>query len=101
EVLGWQRDCRALGDKRALDCPIDPPTCIRAKPRPLSRVKSPDCFHQTNVSFRDQISQRQTKVDVISGNGYDEPQVRMNHPFASCCIAVPDFASELDFVIGG
>ena len=35
-----------------------------------------------------------------SEHGYDEPQVRANHPFASCCIAVLDSAPEFDFFIG-
>jgi hypothetical protein len=57
-------------------------------------------FAKTDVSFRDQIKQRQTKVNIIACDGYDEAQVRVNHPFASCCIAVPDSAPEFDFFIG-
>ena len=57
-------------------------------------------FAKTDVSFRDQIKQRQTKVNIIAWDGYDEAQVRVNHPFASCCIAVPDSAPEFDFFIG-
>src|SRR6266513_1895970 len=69
----------ALIGQSPLDRLLDPPCRVRAELPAFSRVKTLHRLHQTDISLRDQVEQRQAKICIIMRDLDDETQIRANH----------------------
>src|SRR5205814_8705422 len=69
----------ALISQSPLDRLLEPPCRVRAELPAFSRVKTLDRLHQTDISLRDQVEQRQTEICIIMRDLDDETQIRANH----------------------
>jgi hypothetical protein len=79
---------------------LDPPRGVGAQFATLRRVKTFDGLHQADISFRNQVEQRETKVRVVVRDLDDQAQVRTNHERARFAVALLDLRGELDLLIG-
>src|SRR5438270_10559315 len=87
--------------ERALDRLFDPPGGVSTERATFRRVETLDCFHQADVSFRDQIEQRQSKIGIIVRNLDYEPQVGADHERTGLPIAFFDLGGELNLLLRG
>ena len=79
---------------------LDPPGSVSGKLRALFGIELLDGSHQANVSFVDEIEQRQPIAFIVTGNLHDKPQVCLNHVFTSFQVAFLDASGQLDFLLG-
>ena len=69
--MHWDSDSSSLISDSAIDSLPDPPSGISRKletPLVLKFIRS---FHESNVSFVDQIQQRKASMKIFFGYGYD------------------------------
>src|SRR5690606_20906484 len=88
----------ALVGERSLDRLLDPPSGVRAELSSLGRVKALDRLDQTDVSFADQVDQRQTEIAVIVRDLHHEPQIRLNHQVARLLVALLNARRQLNLL---
>src|SRR5271166_5409949 len=74
----WKPDRLTLVRQRPFDRLLDPPSTIRTQLATLCRVKAFDGLHQTKVSFRNQIEEREPKIRGVLSDLNDKPEVRFD-----------------------
>src|SRR5207253_7811542 len=83
----------------ALDRLFDPPRRVSAELAAFGGIKTLDCFHQTDVSFRNQVEQWQSEISVIVRDLDHESQIGADHERASLAIALFDLGGELNLLL--
>src|SRR5271166_7089442 len=63
--MHWKPDRLTLVCHRPLDRLLDPPGAVSTQLAALGRVKAFDGLDQTDVSFRNQIQEREPKICVV------------------------------------
>src|SRR5437762_14294867 len=89
---------RLIGE-RAFDRLLDPPRGVGGKFSTLRRIEALDGFHQADVSLRNQIEQRQSKIRVIVRDLNDQTQVRANHQSTSFLVTALNFGGEFNLLL--
>src|ERR1700726_5355466 len=97
----WKPDRRTLVRQRTFDRLLDPPSTIRTQLATLCRVKAFDGLHQTNVSFRNQIKEREPEIRVVMSDLNDQPEVCFDHPRPSFLVALLNAGGKLDLLLRG
>ena len=82
-----------------MDCLIHHEPYVESLPPPLAGSNRFDRLHQADISFTDQIQQRQTNAFVIAGDLDHEAKVRLDHLFARFFVALLDFGGEFDLFV--
>src|SRR5271165_4124115 len=75
----WKPDRLILVCHRPLDRLFDPPGAVSTQLATLCRVKAFDSLHQTDVSFRNQIQEREPKIGVVMSDLNDQSEVCFDH----------------------
>src|ERR1700726_3040213 len=97
----WKPDRLTLVRQRTFDRLLDPPSTIRTQLATLCRVKAFDGLHQTNVSFRNQIEEREPEIRVVMSDLNDQPEVCFDHPRPSFLVALLNAGGKLDLLLRG
>src|SRR5271166_2240707 len=77
--MHWKPDRLTLVCKRPLDRLLDPPGAVSTQLAALGRVKAFDGLHQTDVSFRNQIQEREPKIGVVMSDLNDQSEICFDH----------------------
>ena len=77
-----QTDRTGLVHDRPFNSLADPPGRVGRKTEPTFRVKLLNGADQAEVTFFNQIQQRQTTIAVTTGNLHHQTQVAFNHATA-------------------
>ena len=85
--------------QRAFDGLLDPPGGIRGQLCTLFRIEPFDPFHEADVTFIDEVEQRQAEILIIARDLYHEPQVGFDHTLARFLIAAFDSFRERYFLV--
>ena len=94
DQVNRQTNRLALVGQGTLDRLLDPPGGVGAELSAFRRIETLDRFHQTDVSFRDQVEQRQAEVRVVMRDLYDQTQIRANHQRARFAVAPLDLRRQ-------
>src|SRR5205807_5750600 len=94
DQMNRQTNRLALVGQGTLDRLLDPPGGVGAELSAFRRIETLDRFHQTDVSFRDQVEQRQAEVRIVMRDLYDQTQIRANHQRARFAIAPLDLRRQ-------
>ncbi len=87
----------ALGGESTADRLFDPPASVGAEADIPLGIEAVDRFHQSEVSFRDEIKEGEAAVVVIGGEFYNETEVGLDHELACGGITTADAFGEGDF----
>src|SRR5208337_3030195 len=79
DQMHWKPDHLILVCHRPLDRLLDPPGAVSTQLATLCRVKAFDGLHQTDVSFRNQIQEREPKIGVVMSDLNDQSEVCFDH----------------------
>jgi hypothetical protein len=96
--MNGEADGFALVGESAADGLFDPPAGIGTKFNSTARFEPLDCFHQTEVTFGDEVENWQAAVFVICGKFDHEAEVGLDHQFASTIFSLADTAGDGDFL---
>src|SRR6266567_6742431 len=69
-----------------LDGRLDPPHGVGGKSEAPLGLEAFDCLHQADMTFRDQVSDRQTVAAIAPGDFSGEPQMANDEPVSSVAI---------------
>ena len=97
--MNGQSDYLALIGDGALDGLPDPPPRVSAELCTFRWIKPINRHHQSDVSFGNEVKQRQTVIRVVARDRHDETQVRADHELARLAVAVPNLPRELDLLL--
>src|SRR5207302_3458258 len=89
-----------LVSERAFDRLLNPPRGVSGKFSTFRRIETFDRFHQPDVSLRNQIEQRQSKIRVVVRDLHHQAQIRTNHQGASFLVAALNFSGEFNLLLG-
>src|SRR6476620_736180 len=85
--------------QRTFDRLLDPPSTIRAQLATLCRVKAFDGLQQTNVSFRNQIEEREPYIRVVMSDLNDQSEVCFDHPSPSFLVSLLNAGGQLNLLL--
>src|ERR1700739_4494861 len=77
--MHWKPDRLTLVCHRPLDRLLDPPGAVSTQLATLCRVKAFDGLHETDVSFRNQIEERDPKMRVVMSDLNAQSEVCFDH----------------------
>src|SRR6266481_269155 len=81
--MHWKPDCLTLVRHRSLD----PPGAVSTQLAALCRVKAFDGLDETDVSFRNQIQEREPKMRVVMSDLNDQSEVCFDHQSPSLLVS--------------
>src|SRR5271165_3240294 len=86
--MHWKPDRLTLVCHRPLDRLLDPPGAVSTQLAALGRVKAFDGLDQTDVSFRNQIQEREPKICVVKSDLNDQSEVCFDHQSPSLPVSL-------------
>src|SRR6516165_7668594 len=89
----------ALVRQRPFDRLLNPPSTIRTQLATLSRIEAFYGLNQTDISFRNQIEERQPEIRVVLSDLNDQSEVCFNHPSPSLLVALLNACGQLDLLL--
>src|SRR5258708_35691820 len=97
--MHWKPDCLTLGRHRPLDRLLDPPGAVSTQLATLCRVKAFDGLHETDVSFRNQIEEREPKMRVVMSDLNDQSEVCFDHQSPSVLVSLFNTCRQLNLLL--
>ena len=98
--VNGEADRLGLVGEGAFDGLFDPPSRVGGKFAAFVGVKPFYGLHQTNVSFRNQIQERQAIIGVVLRNFDHKAEVGLDHVVPGGLAAGLNFCGEFDFLLG-
>src|SRR6516162_5530068 len=89
----------ALVCQRMFDRLLNPPRAVSAQLAALSRIKAFYGLNQTDISFRNQIEERQPEIRVVVSDLNDQSEVCFNHPSPSLLVALLNACGQLNLLL--
>src|SRR5271166_4987764 len=84
---------------RPLDRLLDPPGAVSTQLATLGRVKAFDGLDQTDVSFRNQIEEREPKIGVVMSDLNDQSEVCSDHQSPSLLVSTLNTRRQLNLLL--
>ena len=84
--MNGEADCFGLISQGAANRLLDPPGSVGAEFGATIRIKTLHPLHQADISFADEVEQRQSQSGIVVGNFHNEAEVGSNHLFTGCPI---------------
>src|SRR5271165_4394726 len=97
--MHWKPDHLILVCHRPLDRLLDPPGAVSTQLATLCRVKAFDGFHQPDVSFRNQIQEREPKIRVVMSDLNDQSEVCFDHQSPSLPVSRFNARRQLNLLL--
>src|SRR5215471_16603780 len=91
----------ALIRQRTFDRLLNPPSAVGTQLAALSRIKAFYGLDQTDISFRNQIEERQPEIRVVLSDLNDQAEVCFDHPSPSFLVALLNACGQLDLLLHG
>ena len=95
-----QTNGSCLVHQRSFDGLPNPPGRISGKTKALLRIKLADRVHEPEIAFFDQVQQRQTPIEISSGNPDHQAQIAFDHSLAGSFVTAQDTAAKKYFFLG-
>src|SRR5271165_4960903 len=98
--MHWKPDRLTLVGHRPLDRLLDPPGAVSTQLATLGRVKAFDGLNETDVSFRNQIEEREPKIGVVvMSDPNDQSQVCFDHQSPSLPVSLFNARRQLNLLL--
>src|SRR5271157_5570478 len=97
--MHWKPDRLTLVCHRPLDRLLDPPGAVSTQLATLGRVKAFDGLDQTDVSFRNQIQEREPKIGVVMSDLNDQSEVCFDHQSPSLPVSLFNPRRQLNLLL--
>src|SRR5690348_4780501 len=96
--IDWQANSAALISHSSTNRLTNPPGSVSAEAVPAAPVIALDGSHQANVTFLDEIEQRQTPANVALGDTYHQTQVRQYKLLHGVLVARLDALGQINLL---
>ena len=96
--MNGEADGFTLVGEGAADGLFDPPAGVGTEFNSTARLESFDRFHQTEVTFGDEVENWQATVFVVGGKFDHEAEVGLDHQFAGTTFSLADTAGNGEFL---
>src|SRR6516225_4903607 len=89
----------ALVRQRPFDRLLNPPSTIRTQLATLSRIEAFYGLNQTDISFRNQIEERQPEIRVVLSDLNDQSEVCFDHPSPSLLVTLLNACGQRNLLL--
>src|SRR6516165_3177072 len=78
---------------------LNPPRAVRAQLATLSRIEAFYGLNQTDISFRNQIEERQPEIRVVTSDLNDQSEVCFDHPSPSLLVSLLNACGQVNLLL--